>query len=122
MRFSKNIKLYHSATQCNHSIELSQVMITRFVLPLNSFNQLFNQKTSIFAILYVSNCGFSKMKQQLTKSDELYLDIRVYSYYLGMYNTLSATTKPTVTTKFVAGKKGMMSRRTPKTNGMCFCN
>ena len=34
-----------------------------------------------------------------------------------MYKTRSATTKPTVTTKFVAGKKGKTSNKNPNTTG-----
>lgn len=36
---------------------------------------------------------------------------------LGMYRTRSATTKPTVTRRFVAGKNGVISNITPKTKG-----
>lgn len=39
--------------------------------------------------------------------------------YLGMYNTLSATTKPTMKTRFVAGRKGTTSSNNPSTSGAC---
>lgn len=38
--------------------------------------------------------------------------------YLGIYKTLSATTKPTVTKKFVAGKKGTVNCNKPTTIGV----
>lgn len=39
--------------------------------------------------------------------------------HLGIYKTLSATTNPTVTNKFVAGRKGKNSRVNPKTIEEC---
>jgi hypothetical protein len=41
--------------------------------------------------------------------------------YLGIYRTLSATTKPTVTTRFAAGRKGRTTNRLPSSKGGCFC-
>lgn len=39
--------------------------------------------------------------------------------HLGMYKTLSATTKPTVTNKFVAGRKGKKRSEDPNTTEEC---
>lgn len=44
--------------------------------------------------------------------------IHTVKTYLGMYKTRSATTKPTVTNKLVAGRNGTTSKRNPSTNGM----
>lgn len=41
-------------------------------------------------------------------------------YYLGIYRTRSAITKPTVTTRFVAGRKGSTNNNRPNTSGTCF--
>lgn len=37
---------------------------------------------------------------------------------LGIYNTRSATTKPTVTSRFVAGMNGTINSMIPKTKGV----
>lgn len=48
----------------------------------------------------------------------LYMSIKLRMLiYLGMYKTLSATTKPTVINALVAGKNGTMSSKNPTTNG-----
>lgn len=40
-----------------------------------------------------------------------------FNIYLGMYRTRSATTNPTVTNKFVAGKNGRISNKMPSISG-----
>lgn len=59
---------------------------------------------------------------EVTNCDLIMALLCVYTYnihtYLGIYKTRSATTKPTVTNKLVAGRNGTTNSRNPSTSGM----